>query len=140
MVKMDMCNQECILQVEGATLGEAAYTEGVVKNWNKVFDDTYKSQKSFNVMFFMGLYLLIYIVLVFLMGLLVFFLTRGKHNMFNYLKFIDCQKMTWWIAFAPALLAMLLSFLMPGMASMLFIILMGLRVMWMSMKQLKPQY
>lgn len=117
-----------------------SYLNDVNKNWKSVFNEVYKTQKDFNVMFFMGLYLLIYVVLVALMGLLVFFLTRGKNNMFNYLKFIDCQKMVWWISFSPALIALIMGFLMSSMASMLFIILLGLRVMWMSMKQLKPQY
>ena len=81
----------------------------------------------------------VYIVLIFIMGLLIFLLTRGKTNMFNYLKFMDCQKMVWWASLAPAILAVIFGFIFTNFAQMIFIILLGLRVMWMSMKQLRPQ-
>lgn len=115
------------------------YIQRVFANWEDVFDEAFRSQRDFNVTFFMGLYLGVYAVLVVLMGLLIFFMTRGKHNMFNYLKFLECNKIAWWASLCPAILALIIGFLMPGLASMIFIILFGLRVMWMSMKQFKPQ-
>ena len=86
------------------------------------------------------LFLGIYVGLVFVMGLLVFVLTRGKNNMFNYLTFIDTQKIVWWACLTPAILAMILGFILTNFAQMMFIVLLGLRVMWISMKQLRPQY
>ena len=115
------------------------YIKRVFGNWEDIFDEGFRSQRDFNVTFFMGLYLGVYAVLVLLMGLLIYFMTRGKHNMFNYLKFLECNKIAWWASLCPALLALIIGFLMPGLASMIFIILFGLRVMWMSMKQFKPQ-
>ncbi len=116
------------------------YVDGVYKNWMKLFNETYISSRNYNTMFFSLLYLGVYTILLFVMGLLLFLLTRGKKNMFNYLKFIDCQKMAWWAALCPGLLAMIIGFLLPQFASMLFIVLLGIRVMWLSMKQLKPAY
>ena len=115
------------------------YIKRVFGNWEDIFDEAFRSQRDFNVTFFMGLYLGVYAILVVLMGLLIYFMTRGKHNMFNYLKFIECNKIAWWASLCPALLSLIIGFLMPGLASMIFIILFGLRVMWMSMKQFKPQ-
>ena len=134
--------QERLLAVDGFTdeeINNQNWIDGVYKNWKGVFNESYKTQRSINVKFFMGLYLGVYAVLILMMGLLVFFMTRGKHNMFNYLKFIECMKISWWASLSPALLAMILSFILPGLASMLFIVLMGLRIMWLSMKQLRPQ-
>ena len=82
----------------------------------------------------------IYIALLIIMGLLLWLLTRGKNNVFNYLKFMDTEKMAWWASLAPGILAMIVGFIFNNFAQMAFIILIGLRTMWMAMKQLRPQY
>lgn len=116
------------------------FVEGVYKNWRKVYNKSYLHQKSYNVKMSCLLFFGIYAILTFVLGLLVFALTRGKRNMFNYLKFMDCQKIVWWASFAPALLSFIFGLLLTSFAQMLYIILLGVRVMWISMKQLKPQY
>ena len=112
----------------------------IFNNWKTYYNKSYLSQKFFNTWMTSLLFLGIYVGLVFIMGVLVFFLTRGKNNMFNYLKFIDTQKIVWWASLSPAILAMILGFIFANFAQMMFIILLGLRVMWISMKQLRPQY
>ena len=111
----------------------------IFNNWKEVYRKTFISQRNYNVLMSSLVFLGVYIVLIFIMGLLIFLLTRGKTNMFNYLKFMDCQKMVWWASLAPAILAVIFGFIFTNFAQMIFIILLGLRVMWMSMKQLRPQ-
>ena len=72
------------------------------------------------------------------MGLMVFLLTRGKKNIFRVYTFGDCQKISAWSMVSPALLGMILGFFIQDYAMMFFIILLGVRVMWLSMKQLRP--
>ncbi len=112
----------------------------IFNNWKAYYNKAYISQKTYNTWMTSLLFFGIYVALVFIMGLLVFLLTRGKNNMFNYLKFIDTQKIVWWASLSPAILAMIVGFIFTNFAQMMFIILLGLRVMWISMKQLRPQY
>ena len=121
-------------------LNDSDDVQAIFNNWKEYYNKSYLSQKTYNTWMTSLLFFGIYVVLVFIMGLLVFLLTRGKNNMFNYLKFIDTQKIVWWASLAPALLAMILGFILSNFAQMMFIILIGMRVMWISMKQLRPQY
>lgn len=112
----------------------------IYNNWVDVFNKSFITQKRYNTWATTGIFFGIYVGLVVLMGLLLFLLTRGKNNMFNYLKFIDTEKMSWWSSLAPGILAMIVGFIFSNFAQMAFIVLLGLRTMWMAMRQLRPQY
>ena len=112
----------------------------IYKNWEEDYNKVFMSQKRYNILVSTFLFFGIYIALLIILGLLMFLLTRGKNNMFNYLKFMDTQKMAWWAALSPGILAMIFGFIFPRFAQMAFIVLIGLRAMWISMKQLRPQY
>ena len=112
----------------------------IFHNWEAVFNKVYLSQKRYNVWVTTAMFFGIYLGLIILMGLLLFLLTRGKNNMFNYLKFMDTEKMAWWASLTPGLLAMIVGFIFTNFAQMAFIVLFGLRTMWIAMKQLRPQY
>ena len=120
-------------------LNDSEDVNAIFNNWKTYYNKGYISQRTYNTWMTSLIFLGIHVGLVFFMGLLLFLLTRGKNNMFNYLKFIDTQKMIWWACLSPGILAMIVGFLLSNFAQMIFLILLGLRVMWMSMKQLRPQ-
>ena len=70
------------------------------------------------------------------MGLMIFVLTRGKNNPFRIYSFWDGQKIAFYASFTPGLIG-LLGFAMSNMAMMLFILSLGIRVMWLSMRTLR---
>lgn len=121
-------------------LKNGTYVDGVFANWKASFDLSYLTAKSNSLTTSTLVFLGIYILLSFFMGLMLFLLTRGKKNPFRYLSFFTCQKINAWSSFCPALLALILGFIIPNYAVMFFIALLGLRTMWLSMKQLRPQY
>lgn len=121
-------------------LRNAAYTDGVLKNWKDTFNLAYQNRKIMNFWATSGIYYGIYLALTIFMGLLIFLLTRGKKNPYNYLNLLTCQKIEAWICFTPALLGMIVGFIFSNFAVMAYIMLLGLRTMWLSMKQLRPQY
>ena len=137
-----------MLTVEGmdipATLNESTdpykYVEGVHKNYKGLYDDCYLETKNRMYLLNTTVYFGVYLGLVLLLGLLLFFLTRSKKNPNNYLKWYHCQLIAYWASFAPGLLSMVLGFIIPNFAVMFFILFMGLRAMWISMKQLSPAY
>lgn len=126
------------IDAEDQNIYNEKYTKGVLDNWKKVFNESYLTQKQFNINMSLWIYAGIYALMVVFMGLMMFLLTRGKNNMFNYLKFPTTLQFACWSTITPALLALILGFVLPAYAMMYFIILLGIRVMWMSMKQLRP--
>lgn len=142
---------ESVLTVEGYTLpttadeAEAllrngAYVSGVLNNWKTIYNQAYIATKNNSLLFQSLLFLGIYALLVLFMGLMIFLLTRGKKNPFNYLNIWVCEKIAMWASLCPGILAMILGFMLSNYAVMFFIILVGIRTMWLTMKQLRPQY
>lgn len=75
---------------------------------------------------------------VLLMGMVLFLMTRGKNNPNRSIKFQQCYNIGYWATLSPAIIALVLGFLLPGYEVMLFVVTYGFRVMWLSMKQFQP--
>ena len=131
-----------VLDKDGKAVAEnpkdTAYVEGVMNNWKAAFNRGYLNQKTKTFWFNSGLYYGIYIVLAFFMGLLMFLLTRGKNNPNRNLNLWIGFKISMWIDFTPGLLAMILGFVFTPAAGVGYIALIGIRTMWLSMRQLNP--
>lgn len=123
---------------ELAEINSATDVAAVKTQWFTFFDEAYVTFKDNQILFNTLLALGIYIVLGGFMGLMIFLLTRGKKNIFHIYTFGDCEKIAAWSMVSPALLSLILGFIFTDYAMMFFIILLGLRVMWLSMKQLRP--
>ena len=117
-----------------------AFKEGVWKNAKAFFDKAYlynKGQLTWRTTLLMfG----INVVLVLFMGLMIFILTRGKANPFRIYTFMECQFIAYWASLSPAILSLILGFVFSSFAQMMFALLVGVRVMWLSMKTLRPEY
>lgn len=116
------------------------YKAGVIKNFKGVLNKAYEEAKTRNFWMTTGIYSAVDVLIIFIYGLLIFLMTRGKKNMFNYMKFLECLKISMAASFTPGLLALILGFLLAQYAYIFFIVLSGIRVMWLTMKQFKPTY
>ena len=131
---------ESLLKVDGVkqSMYDNHYTLGVYNNFKKALDKSYETLKVKNT----GLTCLIYFGIFFgaslLMGLLMFLLTRGKNNPNNYFSFWLCLKIQARLSFCPGLLTMIIGFFLTSQIPLIMIMLLGLRVMWISMKELRP--
>ena len=112
----------------------------VLNVFRDVCTETYLNQKNKTKWVNTGIYLAIYAGVILFLGLIVFILTRGKNNPYKFLNIWECQKISWWAAASPAILGTLMSLIFSGntIGQMAFILLVSLRVMWLSMKQLRP--
>ena len=113
---------------------------GVYSNYKAFYNESYRNIQNRSLLYSTFIYWGIYLGLTLFLGLLIFLLTRGKRNFNNYLKWWQCLAIAGWASFTPGVLAMILGFLMTQYAIMFFILLMGVRTMWLSMKQLSPAY
>ncbi|MDD7715503.1 MAG: hypothetical protein PUJ84_06330, partial [Mollicutes bacterium] len=97
-----------------------------------------ETQKNTQSWTYCGIMAAVYVGLEFLFGLVIFLMTRGKRNPFRIYTFWETQKMAYWASVSPAILSLIVGFLLPQFAMMGFIFLFGLRIMWMSMRSLRP--
>ena len=116
----------------------AKYHEDTWKNWTVFCDEIYNNNRLTGTWTTTLIMLGIDVAIVFFMGLMVFILTRGKNNPFRIYTFWESMKIAFWAANAPAVLTCGLGFLLTNFVQVLFALLIGVRVMWLTMKTLGP--
>lgn len=118
------------------------YSASSFKEFKKICKETYLYQKEITKWQTTGIYAGIYAGIIVFLGIMVFILTRGKTNPYKFLNVWHCQKISWWASASPAILGTILSLIFAGnsIGQMAFILLVSLRIMWLSMKQLRPVY
>ncbi|MFA5421732.1 MAG: hypothetical protein WC344_02900 [Bacilli bacterium] len=124
-------------EVGGAVTLEK-YRDQVFYAWDDAYDDLHYVTKMSTARNLTLIFLGVDVGLIAFMGLMIFILTRGKKNPFRIYTFWETQKISYWASFAPSVLAMIGGFIFAQYAPMMFIMLIGIRIMWMSMKSLKP--
>ena len=117
-----------------------AYKNGVWSNWKKFFDDSYEYNRVQSTWTTTLLMFGINALLVIFMGFMIWVLTRGKSNPFRIYKFYECELISSWTSFTPAILGLAVGFMFSNFAVVAFPLFLGVRVMWLSMKTLRPQY
>ena len=120
------------------SITNAAYEEGVLANFKLLLNDSYVTLKIKNTWITSAIYLGVFFGLSILMGFLMWLLTRGKNNPNNYFSLWLCYKIQGRLALSPALITLIVGLFLTQYAPIIFIGTIGLRVMWMSMKELRP--
>jgi len=117
--------------------------EDRVNAYNKLkefIDITYDTRKTQNMWLGSLLYVGVFVGINLMMALMVFLMSRGKNNPNNYLNFWQCIKIDWWESLAPGILGLVLGFIFTSNAVMIYVMLIAMRTMWLTTKELRPQY
>ena len=114
------------------------YVNLVFANWLNFFDQSFAYSKSVLLLAQSGLTLVVNAVMALMMSIVIFIMTRGKLNPNNHFKFGETMKMGAWSLFSPALLTIVAGALFPEFAGTAFVLFVGLRLMWLSSKYLRP--
>lgn len=112
--------------------------KSVTEQYRQIIVTATNRQKLSSSWSYAGIVLAIYAGLEIIFGLVIFLLTRGKRNPFRVYTFWETQKIAYWAGLAPALLSLVLGFFLTQFSLMLFIFLFGMRLMWLSMKTMRP--
>ena len=123
-----------------------AYVEGVTEeklnnnwsNWKALIRKFYNRTRLRAAGMQLGITSAINAGVVLIMGFMVWVLTRGKNNPYRLFSVWNGFATGFWAALTPALLTLGLGFLIKNFASMIFPLLLGVRVMWLTMKSLRP--
>lgn len=102
-------------------------------------DITYKTAKTRAMWLGSLLYLGIYAGVNVFMILMIFLMSRGKNNLNRYLTFWTCTKIDWWESLCPGLLGLILGFIFTSQAVMIYVLLISMRTMWLTMREMRPQ-
>jgi len=114
------------------------YVNLVFANWLNFFDQSFAYSKSVLLLAQSGLTLVVNAVMALMMSIVIFIMTRGKLNPNNHFKFGETMKMGAWSLLSPALLTIVAGALFPEFAGTAFVLFVGLRLMWLSSKYLRP--
>lgn len=114
--------------------------QAVINNFSAYLDKIYVEPRNVNTWVTFGIYAGLNGGIMIIMGLIVFVMTRGKNNPNRSIKFLQCYSIGFWTSISPAILALIFGFLIPSFGSMLFLLLYAFRVMFLSMKYLRPAY
>lgn len=117
---------------------KSTYIQNSTAAWRTFLNDAWNNQRILNGWRTSGIWLGIFAGLTLIMGFLIWLMTRGKNNPYRSFTLWETQKIAYWSALCPAILSLILGFIMPQFLQMYYIFLLGFRVMWMSMKTLRP--
>ena len=110
-----------------------------VDKLREFIDITYKTAKLKAMWLGSLIYLGIYAGVNVFMILMIFLMSRGKNNPNRYLTFWTCTKINWWESLCPGLLGLILGFIFTSQAVMLYVLLISMRTMWLTMREMRPQ-
>ena len=117
------------------------YTKSIQKtwaNWKSLIRKFYRQTRLRVTGAQVGVSAIVAVSISLIMGFMVWVLTRGKTNAYRLFTVWDCFKISFWAGLAPGILTCGLGFLFAGFGKVLFVLLLGVRVMWLTMKSLKP--
>lgn len=126
------------LKEKGLDYTSIKYQEEVRNYMIDLINLSYETDKIAGTWQYTGIFAGIDLGLIILFGAITFLMTRGKKNPFRIYTFWETQKMAYWASFTPALLAMILGFWLTQYAFIFFMFAYGMRMMWMSMRSLRP--
>ncbi len=116
------------------------YAEEVRKTFIDFTNRSYETIKIQRAWTTTGIMAAVFAGMEILLGLVIFLITRGKRNPYRIFTFWETQKMAYWAAPTPAVISLILGFLIGGssLGQFAFIMVYGIRVVWLSMRTLSP--
>lgn len=120
--------------------GNDPFTEraDIFNNFKSFLNNTYKNNKIKSAWIQVGITTGVNAGITIILSLVVFLMTRGKNNPNRVIKWYQCFLICFYAALCPGLLTLIFGFLLSGMEIMLYVLTFGVRVMWMSVRNLRP--
>lgn len=108
------------------------------ENWKTFYRRVYDNNRVKLAWQTVGILAAINVGITVFMGLMLWVLTRGKNNL-HWFGLWETQKIAYWATLSPAILSVAFGFLLTQFAQIMFPLLVGVRIMWLSMKLLRPE-
>lgn len=112
----------------------------VFNNFKSFLDISYKHNLVRGTWIQVGITVGVNAGITLILGLILFLMTRGKNNPNRIIKWYQCFLIAFYASLCPGLLTLIFGFILSGMEIMLYVLTFGVRVMWMSVRNLRPAY
>lgn len=109
-----------------------------IEIWAEFLDTGYETTKITTVFSQMGIFAAINVLVSLFMSIMIFVVTRGKRNPYRDYKFTEAMKIVGIASLAPSIISAIVGFILPAYSSMIFMLLIGVRIMWLTSKNLNP--
>lgn len=127
---------------QAITSADHDYVTSVLGNWKSLMSRTYEPVKVSAFWLNTGFIALVNFVITLFIGLIFFITTRGKYNPNRDIKFFEAMRIGAWLALSPALITLILGpflgSLLGSNTIMIYIMTLGMRSVWVSMKTTQP--
>jgi len=116
-----------------------SYQEETLKEWKAWLNPCYTYYRNILAWRQVGIMAAVFAGFILIMGLMIFLMTRGKTNPFHAYTFWQTQKIAYWCAPSPAIIAMILMFISTqSIWQFSFVFVYAMRVLFLSMRTLNP--
>ena len=107
-------------------------------NWKTLIREFYNQTRLKTAGYQLLIMSAVNVGIILIMSFMLWVLTRGKNNPYRIFTVRESFKIVFWASLSPAILTTGVGFLISTFASTMFPLLLGVRVMWLSMKSLRP--
>lgn len=115
------------------------YKEKYFGNWEQLFSASYPPVRTQIFWQDIGVNSIIFTIIGLMMGIIIWISTRGKNNPHRDLKFSEAVRVGAWLLPTPALITLIMGFVMPNYFTLAFVMSLGMRSVWLTMRTLSPQ-
>lgn len=106
--------------------------------WVTFLDRAYSYTRMTTALSMLALLSGLFAIIILIFGFTLWLMTRGKRNPNRDIRVHETMKISCFASLTPALLSLIFGFIIPSFSSFLFIGLNSIRLMWLSMKSLRP--
>jgi hypothetical protein len=108
--------------------------DSCISNWETLFNNLYQKSKVRYLWSYTGIISAINVAAVLLIALMLMILSRLKKSSLNKFNFLDSFKIISYASLSPAIIALCLGFIMSAVAGIAFVLCIGIRGTYLSMK------
>lgn len=131
-------SKEAIAAVENFSETTPNFVAPENSRWISFLNRAYSLTRMNNTLMIFSMISGLNALIILVYGFTLWILTRGKRNPNRDLKIGETMKMSCVASLSPAILSLIIGFIIPSFASLSFILFTSLRLMWLSMRTLRP--
>lgn len=122
--------------LSNASTDRSVNLENTLNNFKTFINEAYENVHVRYIWIQIGIAFALNAGVTILMVFVLFLLTRGKSNPNKHVKLLGAAKITGWCTLSPAILALGVGFFFVGYETLIYVLLFGFRIMWLSMKEI----
>ena len=113
---------------------EIGGAEACVEKWKSALDKMYTPIKTSTVLYSVSIYSLLNFIIMLTMSVIIMILTRLKSAQCEKMRFVESLKCVFFASLSPAIISLLIGFMISSFASVAFVMCIGIRCVFLGSK------